>query len=55
MFFLSIKTEWEFHKSKQPIYLSLVIVDQIVTPDKFKHSDDAFKYFIDYQKGEIVM
>ena len=22
--------------------------------DKFKHSDDGFKYFIGYKKGEIV-
>ena len=44
----------EFHKSKQPIDLSLVTVDQIVISDKFKHSDDGFKYFIGYQEGEIV-
>ena len=44
----------EFHKSKQPIDLSLVIVDRIVIPDKFKHSDNAFKYFLGYQKCEIV-
>ena len=44
----------EFHKFKQPIDLSLVIVDQIVISDKFKHSDDGFKYFIGYQEGEIV-
>ena len=36
----------EFHKSNQPIHLSLVTVDQIVISDKFKHSDDCFKYFI---------
>ena len=36
----------EFHKSKQPINLDLVNVDQIVVSDKFKHSDDGFKYFI---------
>ena len=44
----------EFHKSKQPIELSLVTVDQIVISDKFKHSDEGFKYFIGYQEGEIV-
>ena len=44
----------EFHKSKQAIDLSLVIVDQIVVSDKFKHSDDGFKYFIGYQEGETV-
>ena len=36
----------EFHKSKQPIDLNLVNVDQIVISDKFKHSDDGFIYFI---------
>ena len=44
----------EFHKSKQPIDLKSVNVDQIVVSDKFKHSDDGFKYFIGYQEGEIV-
>ena len=44
----------EFHKSKQPIDLDLVNVDQIVVPDKFKHSDGGFKYFIGYKEGEIV-
>ena len=40
----------EFHKSKHAIDLDLVIVDQIVVSDKLKHSDDASKYFIGYQK-----
>ena len=44
----------EFHKSKQPINLDLVNVDQIVVSDKFKHSDDGFKYFIGYKKNDIV-
>ena len=44
----------EFHKSKQPISLDLVNVDQIVVSDKFKHNDDGFKYFIGYKEGEIV-
>ena len=44
----------EFHKSKQPINLDLVNVDQIVVSDKFKHSDDGFKYFIGYKEDEIV-
>ena len=43
-----------FHKSKQAINLDLVNVDQIVASDKFKHSDDGFKYFIGYKEGEIV-
>ena len=44
----------EFHRSKQPIDLDLVNVDQIVVSDKFKHSDGGFKYFIGYKEGEIV-
>ena len=44
----------EFQKSKQPIDLKSVNVDQIVVSDRFKHSDDGFKYFIGYQEGEIV-
>ena len=44
----------EFHKSKQPIDLNLVSANQIVVSDKFKHSDDGFKYFIGYKEGEIV-
>ena len=44
----------EFHKSKQPVSLDLVNVDQIVVSDKFKHNDDGFKYFICYKEGEIV-
>ena len=36
----------EFHKSKQPINLDLVNLDQIVISDKFEHNDDGFKYFI---------
>ena len=44
----------EFHKSKQPIDLMSVDVDQIVVSDKFKHNDQGFKYFIGYQESEIV-
>ena len=44
----------EFHKSKQPIDLMSVNVDQIVVSDKFKHNNEGFKYFIGYQEGEIV-
>ena len=45
----------EFHKSNQPIDLDLVNLDEIVVSDKFKHSDDGFKYFIGYRKGETVV
>ena len=44
----------EFHKSKKPIDLMSVNVDQIVVSDKFKHNNEGFKYFIGYQEGEIV-
>ena len=44
----------EFHKSKQPIDLYLVTVNKIVVSDKFKQSDEGFKYLIGYQKDEIV-
>ena len=29
-------------------------MDQIIVSDRFKYSDDDFKYFIGYQEGEIV-
>ena len=44
----------EFHKSKEPIDLMPVNVDRVVVSDKFKHSDEGYKYFIGYQEGEIV-
>ena len=44
----------EFLKSKQPINLNLINVDQIVVSDKFKHSDGGFKYCIVYKEGEVV-
>ena len=44
----------EFHKSKEPIDLMSINVDQIVVSDKFKHNNEGFKYFIGYQEGEIV-
>ena len=44
----------EFHKSKQPIDLDLVNVDQIVTSDEFRHNDDGFKYFIGYKEDDII-
>ena len=36
----------KLHKSKQPIHLDLVNVDEIIISDKFKHNDDGLKYFI---------
>ena len=44
----------EFHKSKQPINLDLVNVNQILVSGRFKHSDDGFKFFVGYKEGEIV-
>ena len=44
----------KFHKSKEPIDLLSVDLDQIVVSDKFKHNNEGFKYFIGYQEGEIV-
>ena len=42
----------KFHKSKQPIDLISVNLDQIVVSDKFKHSEECFKYFTSYQEDE---
>ena len=44
----------EFHKSKQAIELDLVDTGKIVVFDRFKHSEEGFKYFIGYQEDEIV-
>ena len=44
----------EFHRPNQAIDLMSLNVDQTVIFDKFKHSDDGFKYFIGYQEDEIV-
>ena len=44
----------DFHKFKRPIALNLINADQKVVSDKFKNSDDGFKYFVGYKEGEIV-
>ena len=44
----------EFHESKQAIELDLVDTGKIVVSDKFRHSEEGFKYFIGYQENEIV-
>ena len=36
----------EFHKSKQANDLDSITIDQIVVSDKFKHSEEGYKYFI---------
>ena len=38
----------EFHKSKKPIDLFSVNINQIVVFDKFKHNKEVFKHFIGY-------
>ena len=42
------------HKSKEPIDLMSVNVDLLIVSDKFKHSDEGYKYFIAYEEDEIV-
>ena len=44
----------EFHKSKQPIDLNLVKVDQLLMSDKFKYSGSCFEYFIEFKEDETV-
>ena len=44
----------EFHKSKEPIGLLSVYLDQIVVSYRFKHNDEGFKHFIGYREAEIV-
>ena len=44
----------KFHKSKGPIDLLSVNLDQIVVSYKFKDSDEGFKHFIGYLENEIV-
>ena len=39
----------KFHRSKEPIDLLSVDLDQIVVSDKFKHNNEGFKYFIGYK------
>ena len=44
----------EYQKSKQAIGLDSVDTDKIVVSDKFKHSEEGFKYFIGYQEDKII-
>ena len=46
--------EKEFHISKRPIDLNLVGLNKIEISDKFKHTDDGFKYFIGYKDDSII-
>ena len=45
----------EFHASKQAIALNSVKAAKILVSYKFKHSDDGFKYFIDYLHDDDVI
>ena len=44
-----------FHASKQTTALNLVNTNKIVVSEKFKHSDDCFKYFIGYLYDDDVI
>ena len=44
----------KIHKSKKPIDLLSVDLDQIVVSYKFKHNGEGFKYFICYLEDELV-
>ena len=44
----------EFHKPKQAIELNLVDTGKIVASDRFRLSDEGFKFFIGYQEDKIV-
>ena len=44
----------EFHRSEQEIALDIVDTGKIVVSDRFKHSEEGFKYFIGYQEDEKV-
>ena len=44
----------EFHVSKQAIGLNFVDTNKIIISDKFKHSDNGFKYFIGYKDDNVI-
>ena len=44
----------EFHKSKEPIDLMSVIVDQIVVSDKFKHNKKALSILLFTTKVKLL-
>ena len=44
----------EFHVSKQAIGLNFVDTNKIVISDKFKQSDNGFKYFIGYKDDNVI-
>ena len=44
----------EFHKHKQAIDLDSITIDKIVVSNKFRHSEDGYKFFLQYQEDGIV-
>ena len=44
----------EFHVSKQAIGLNFVDTNKIGISDKFKQSDNGFKYFIGYKDDNVI-
>ena len=44
----------EFHKYKQAIDLDSITIDKIVVSNKFRHSEDGYKFFLQYQEDGIV-
>ena len=44
----------EFHQYKQPVDLNLVETNKIVICDRFKHTNDDFKYFYGYKEDNII-
>ena len=52
--FNNIILKKKFHRSKEPIDLLSVDLDQIVVSYKFKHNGEGFKYFIGYLENGIV-
>ena len=44
----------QFHISNQAIDVDSVTTDKIVVSDKFRHSEEGYKYFIGYQEDEII-
>ena len=44
----------EFHKSKQPVNLDLINVDQIDISDKFKRSDEVLNILLVTRKVKLL-
>ena len=53
-FHIIILNKKEFHKSKKPIDLFSVDLDQIVVSDKFKHNDEGFKFSLVTRKEKML-